>query len=68
MIVKDTLEEKIMGIQRFKNAISKAIVNSDNAALATMEKTDILSMIEQSVNEPGIYICIIFTKDAKNNN
>ena len=46
MIVKDTLEEKIMGIQRFKNAISKAIVNSDNAALATMEKTDILSMIE----------------------
>ncbi|KAM3139078.1 hypothetical protein pb186bvf_008889 [Paramecium bursaria] len=68
MIVKDTLEEKIMGIQRFKNAISKAIVNSDNAALATMEKTDILSMIEQSVNEPGIYLQIFLTKDAKNNN
>jgi TATA-binding protein-associated factor len=37
LIVTDTLEEKIMGIQRFKTAIAKAIVNSDNASLSNME-------------------------------
>ncbi|CAK70522.1 unnamed protein product (macronuclear) [Paramecium tetraurelia] len=48
LIVKDTLEEKIMGIQRFKSAISKAIVNQDNASLKQMEKTDLLSMLEST--------------------
>jgi TATA-binding protein-associated factor len=48
LIVSDTIEEKIMGIQRFKQAISKAIVNSDNASLARMGRSDLLSLIEQS--------------------
>lgn len=33
LIMKDTLEEKIMGIQRFKNNLASAIVNLDNASI-----------------------------------
>ena len=39
-----------MGIQKFKIAIAKAIVNSDNASLSKMEQTDLLSLLE--TNEP----------------
>jgi len=35
-----------MGIQRFKTAVAKAIVNSDNASLSKMESTDLLSLLE----------------------
>lgn len=33
LITKDTLEERIMGIQRFKTNLANAIVNIDNASI-----------------------------------
>lgn len=37
MITKNTLEERIMGIQKFKKNLAQAIVNIDNASIKNIE-------------------------------
>ena len=37
LITKNTLEERIMGIQRFKKNLAEAIVNIDNASIKNIE-------------------------------
>jgi len=43
LIMKDTIEEKIMGLQRFKLFISKNIVNRENTSFSTMDTSQLLS-------------------------
>lgn len=44
LITRGTLEEKIMGLQRFKINIASTIVNQQNSGLATMETDQILDL------------------------
>ncbi|KAH3683309.1 hypothetical protein WICPIJ_005725 [Wickerhamomyces pijperi] len=50
LITKDTLEEKIMGLQRFKMNIASTIVSQQNSGLASMDTNQILDLfdVEQS--------------------
>lgn len=50
LITKDTLEEKIMGLQKFKMNIASTIVSQQNAGLASMDTNQILDLfdVEQS--------------------
>mmetsp|Transcript_21018 Transcript_21018/g.49753 ORF Transcript_21018/g.49753 Transcript_21018/m.49753 type:complete len:194 (-) Transcript_21018:12-593(-) len=44
LITKGTLEEKIMGLQRFKLSIANSIVNEDNASLKNMDTAQLLDL------------------------
>ncbi|ONH67166.1 TATA-binding protein-associated factor MOT1 [Cyberlindnera fabianii] len=50
LITKDTLEEKIMGLQKFKMNIASTIVSQQNAGLASMDTNQLLDLfdVEQS--------------------
>ncbi|BDA40363.1 TATA-binding protein-associated factor 172 [Coccomyxa sp. Obi] len=45
LLTRGTLEERIMGLQRFKLDVANAVVNADNASLATMNTTQVLDLL-----------------------
>lgn len=51
LITKDTLEEKIMGLQRFKLNIASSVITQQNAALSTMNTDQVLDLF--TVGEPA---------------
>ncbi|KAL7752502.1 TATA-binding protein-associated factor mot1 [Sorochytrium milnesiophthora] len=48
LITRGTLEEKIMGLQRFKVNIANQVVNQQNAGLATMDTDQVLDLFSLS--------------------
>jgi len=48
LITRDTLEEKIMGLQKFKLHIANSVVNDQNAALDTMNTEQLLDLFDVS--------------------
>jgi len=44
LITRGTLEEKVMGIQKFKQHMAKTIINEDNTSLKSMETNQILEL------------------------
>jgi TATA-binding protein-associated factor len=44
LIMRATLEEKIMGLQRFKLDVASAVVNSDNMSLSSMDTSQLLDL------------------------
>ncbi len=46
LITKDTLEEKIMGIQKFKTNLANAIVNIDNASIKNVQESKLPDLLE----------------------
>ncbi|PRP74806.1 putative TBP associated factor (Mot1) [Planoprotostelium fungivorum] len=45
IITRDTMEEKIMSLQRFKTAVAEAVVNAENASTDTMKTSDVLDLL-----------------------
>ncbi|KAG9004846.1 TATA-binding protein-associated factor mot1 [Tulasnella sp. JGI-2019a] len=56
LITKGTLEEKIMGLQRFKLNIANSVVTQQNAGLATMDTDLVLDLFRRTTED----------EDAKN--
>lgn len=54
LITKDTLEEKIMGLQKFKMNIASSIVNQQNAGLASMDTHQLLDLFESDNVKEGV--------------
>lgn len=50
LITKGTLEEKIMGLQKFKMNIASTIVNQQNAGLASMDTNQLLDLFDVDEN------------------
>lgn len=48
LITKDTLEEKIMGLQKFKTMVSNTVINSDNAGLGSMNVDQLFNLFEDT--------------------
>ena len=46
LITKGTLEERIMGIQKFKRNLAQAIVNIDNASIKNIETSRLPELLE----------------------
>jgi TATA-binding protein-associated factor len=44
LLTKGTLEEKIMGLQRFKLDVANAVVNSENMSLSSMDTGSMLEL------------------------
>ena len=55
LITKQTLEEKIMGIQKFKIGLANSIVNMDNASIKNIKESnlpDLLENVRDIKNDP----------------
>lgn len=48
LITRGTLEEKIMGLQKFKIHIANSIVNKDNSSISTMDTNQLLDLFNYS--------------------
>lgn len=46
LITKDTLEEKIMGIQKFKTNLANAIVKIDNSSIKNIKESKLPDLLE----------------------
>ncbi|KAE8677351.1 TATA-binding protein-associated factor MOT1, putative isoform 4 [Hibiscus syriacus] len=44
LIMRGTLEEKVMSLQRFKLSVANAVINADNASLKTMNTDQLLDL------------------------
>ncbi|KAK9823112.1 hypothetical protein WJX72_000353 [[Myrmecia] bisecta] len=53
LLMRNTLEEKIMGLQRFKLDVAAAVVNQDNVSLATMDAGKLLDLFSLKEGEKG---------------
>ena len=42
--MRDTMEEKVMGLQQFKMDMANAVVNQDNVSLKEMDTTQLLDL------------------------
>lgn len=54
LITKDTLEEKIMGLQKFKMDIANTIVNQQNSGLASMDTHQLLDLFDSNEDEDAV--------------
>lgn len=50
LIMRGTLEEKIMSLQRFKISVANTVINAENASLNTMDTTQLLDLFTVSKN------------------
>ena len=53
LITKETLEEKIMGIQKFKINIANSIVNMDNASIKNLKESHLPELLENAKDLPN---------------
>jgi len=53
LITRATLEEKIMGLQKFKMNIASSVVNADNASIRTMDTNQLLDLFNFSAEQTG---------------
>jgi TATA-binding protein-associated factor len=44
LIMRGTLEEKVMSLQRFKVSVANAVINAENASLKTMNTDQLLDL------------------------
>ncbi len=49
LMTKDTLEEKIMSIQKFKINVSKAVINLDNASISNVKDSNIVNLFDSLI-------------------
>lgn len=48
LIMRGTLEEKVMSLQRFKVSVANAVINADNASLKTMNTDQLLDLFSSA--------------------
>ncbi|KAI8620249.1 hypothetical protein BC830DRAFT_1100132 [Chytriomyces sp. MP71] len=53
LITRGTLEEKIMGLQKFKLNIASSIINQDNAGIESMDTSQILDLFQVGGDKPA---------------
>ncbi|KAL0330080.1 UNVERIFIED_CONTAM: TATA-binding protein-associated factor BTAF1 [Sesamum radiatum] len=53
LIMRGTLEEKVMSLQKFKVSIANAIINADNASMNTMNTDQLLDLFTSADGKKG---------------
>ncbi|XP_065853225.1 TATA-binding protein-associated factor BTAF1 [Euphorbia lathyris] len=51
LIMRGTLEEKVMSLQKFKVSVANAVINADNASLKTMNTDQLLDLFASADNK-----------------
>lgn len=59
LLTRDSLEDKIMGLQRFKLDVANSVVNQDNVSLKTMDAGRLLDLftLEKDTKAAGALPC-----------
>lgn len=61
LIMRGTLEEKVMSLQKFKVSVANAVINSENASMKTMNTDQLLDLFTPADGQKvflSIYYCI----------
>ncbi|XP_059663033.1 TATA-binding protein-associated factor BTAF1 isoform X2 [Cornus florida] len=53
LIMRGTLEEKVMSLQKFKMSVANAVINADNASLKTMNTDQLLDLFTSAESKKG---------------
>ncbi len=66
LLTRDSLEDKIMGLQRFKLEMANSVVNQDNVSLKSMDAGRLLDLFTlekdgKGTVAPGQALCIDYT-------
>ena len=51
LLTRDSLEDKIMGLQRFKLDVANSVVNQDNVSLKTMDAARLMDLFTLEKHE-----------------
>lgn len=54
LIMRGTLEEKVMSLQKFKVSIANAVINAENASLKTMNTDQLLDLFTPADSKKGV--------------
>lgn len=57
LIMRGTLEEKIMSLQRFKMSVANTVINADNSSLNTMDTAQLLDLFTMSTSPGKVTLC-----------
>ncbi|CAK9157861.1 unnamed protein product [Ilex paraguariensis] len=53
LIMRGTLEEKVMSLQKFKVSVANAVINAENASLKTMNTDQLLDLFMSAESKKG---------------
>lgn len=59
LIMRGTLEEKIMSLQRFKMSVANTVINADNSSLNTMDTAQLLDLFTMSTSPGKVTLCLL---------
>lgn len=59
LIMRGTLEEKIMSLQRFKMSVANTVINADNSSLNTMDTAQLLDLFTMSTAPGKVILCLL---------
>lgn len=65
LIMRGTLEEKVMSLQRFKVSIANTVINAENASMKTMNTGQLLDLFASAetpkkVLADSCFLCFLF--------
>lgn len=55
LIMRGTLEEKVMNLQKFKVSIANAVINSENASMKTMNTDQLLDLFTSAETSKKVF-------------
>lgn len=66
LIMRGTLEEKVMSLQRFKLSVANAVINAENASLKTMNTDQLLDLFASAETSKKVFLLwISFSSDRQ---
>lgn len=62
LIMRGTLEEKVMSLQRFKMSVANAVINAENASMKTMNTDQLLDLFASAEISKKVWIlvCLLY--------
>lgn len=57
LIMRGTLEEKVMNLQRFKVSVANAVINAENSSLKTMNTDQLLDLFASAETSRKVFLC-----------
>lgn len=56
LIMRGTLEEKVMSLQKFKLSVANAVINSENASMKTMNTDQLLDLFGSAETSKKVFV------------
>lgn len=56
LIMRGTLEEKVMSLQKFKVSVADAVINSENASMKTMNTDQLLDLFTSAETLKKVFL------------